>query len=617
MSDLTPEQLKAAESKSRIVAVIAVPGSGKTRTMMERIGILVNNHGVAPEQILGLTFTKNAADEMKTRLVEVLGDRSKRVHLSTIHSFCYFLLKREGVIFEIVSGKDQLMLIKEVIKQLKISELSIGTVLREISLAKNNLIDVQEFRDLFGGDKTMGKIADIYERYEEVKERKMLLDFEDLLVRSHELLSSDERIRGKYLEMFQSVLVDEFQDTNPLQLSLMKLLISEGEDHSSFFVVGDDAQSIYGFAGASVGNILNFQTMFPMSEQFILDLNFRSSKRIVQACSNLASHFKHQIEKNFRTNNPEGDDVIVLESSNEVTESMALVREITDLVERKEYSYKEIAVLYRANFQSLYPEEAFLQNKIPFLIQGGQHFYNRREVKILLDYLRVINDPDSDEADLALLNVLNAPVRYVSNMDKEELKKFCAKTGTHLYQGLKSMEFDKVFVRKNIHDFINLIDPLIDSVDSPSEVLKLLRNKLDYDRFIIDEDIPSADNVVIENLNQLQLSAARYDSIGSFLQYTDSFADSKISEDKDGVHLMTIHKSKGLEFRAVFVIGMVENLLPSAKGNIEEERRICFVAISRAKDLLFLSYPLSYLNQPSRKSIFLDEILGEKEHGEG
>jgi DNA helicase-2/ATP-dependent DNA helicase PcrA len=202
-------------------------------------------------------------------------------------------------------------------------------------------------------------------------------------------------------------------------------------------------------------------------------------------------------------------------------------------------------------------------------------------------------------------------------MDKEELKKFCAKTGTHLYQGLKSMEFDKVFVRKNVHEFINLIDPLIDSVDSPSEVLKRLRNKLDYDRFIIDEDIPSADDVVIENLNQLQLSAARYDSIGSFLQYTDSFADSKISEDKDGVHLMTIHKSKGLEFRAVFVIGMVENLLPSAKGNIEEERRICFVAISRAKDLLFLSYPLSYLNQPSRKSIFLDEILGEKEHGEG
>ena len=233
--------------------------------------------------------------------------------------------------------------------------------------------------------------------------------------------------------------------------------------------------------------------------------------------------------------------------------------------------------------------------------------------------MRVINDPDSDDGDEALLNILNAPVRYVSNIDKEELKEFCEKTGIHLYQGLKSMEFDKVFVRKNIHDFIDLMDPLIASVETcgPAEILKLLRNKLDYDRFIVDEDIPTIDDVVIENLNQFQLSAARYDDITSFLQYTDSFKDSKISEDREGVSLMTIHKSKGLEFRAVFVIGMVENLLPSAKGNLEEERRICFVAISRAMDLLFLSYPLSYLNQASKKSIFIDEILGNKELEEG
>lgn len=619
MSNLTPEQLQAAESRSRVVAVIAVPGSGKTRTMMERIGILVNEYGIAPENILSLTFTRSSAEEMAYRLSKVLGDRAKRVHLSTIHSFCYYLLKREGIVFEIVSGKDQLILIKEVIKQLKINELSVGTILREVSLAKNNLIDVQELRDLFGGDKTMMKIADIYERYEELKEKKMLLDFEDLLVRSYELLEGNQEIRRKYLDMFPSVLVDEFQDTNPLQLSLMKLLISEDDENSSFFVVGDDAQSIYGFCGASVGNILNFKTMFPTSEQFILDLNFRSSQRIVQACSNLATHFKRQIPKNFRTNNVEGEDVIVLESSNEVTESMALVAEITDLVERRGYAYKEIAVLYRANFQSLYPEEALLQNKIPFLIQGGQHFYSRREVKILLDYLRVINDPDCDEADVALLNILNAPVRYFSGKDKEELKEFCSKTSTHLYQGLKSIEFDKIFVRKNVHQFIDLMDTLVETVDAlgPAEILKVLREKLDYDRYIIDEDIPTADDVIIENLNQLQLSAARYDNIASFLEYTDSFADSKMSEDKDGVSLMTIHKSKGLEFSVVFVIGMVENILPSAKGNIEEERRICFVAISRAKDLLFLSYPLSYLNQPSKRSIFIDEILGVKEREEG
>jgi DNA helicase II / ATP-dependent DNA helicase PcrA len=615
MSDLTPEQLKAAESKNSIVAVIAVPGSGKTRTMMERIGILVNKHGIAPENILGLTFTKNAANEMKSRLVEVLGDRSERVHLSTIHSFCYYLLKREGFVFEIVSGKEQLILMKEVMKQLKIKDLTVGTVLREISLAKNNLIFVDEFRDLFTGDKTMIKIADIYERYDDLKFKKMLLDFDDLLIQSYVLLRDDEKIRGKYLEMFNSVLIDEFQDTNPVQLEILKLLITENQDNSSFWVCGDDHQSIYGFAGASVGNILNFKTMFPLSEQFILELNFRSTQRIVKACSNLSQHFKRQIHKEFKTNNIKGDDVIVLESSNEMTEALALVREITDLVERKGYKYNEIAVLYRANFQSLYPEEAFLQNKIPFYIPLGQSFYNRREIKILLDYLRVINDPDSDEADDALLNILNAPVRYISNKSKAELKEFCAKKDIHLYHGLKSTRFDTPFIRKNIKEFINFLDPLIETVETfrPSELLKLLRNNLDYDRFIADEDMPTIDDVIIENLNHLQLSAARYNDIKSFLEYTDTFEDSNISENKDGVSLMTIHKSKGLEFKIVFLIGLVDTLLPSAKGNIEEERRICFVAISRAMELLFLSYPLGYLNQPSKKSIFIDEILGNKD----
>ena len=615
MSDLTPEQLKAAEFKDGICAVIAVPGSGKTKTMMERIGILVNKHGIAPENILGLTFTKNAAAEMKSRLVEVLGDRSERVHLSTIHSFCYYLLKREGFVFEIVSGKEQLILMKEVMKQLKIKDLTVGTVLREISLAKNNLIFVDEFKELFVGDPSMMKVAVIYERYDDLKFKKMLLDFDDLLIQSYVLLRDHEKIRGKYLETFSSVLIDEFQDTNPVQLEILKLLITENSADSSFWVCGDDHQSIYGFAGASVGNILNFKTMFPLSEQFILELNFRSTQKIVQACSNLANHFKRQIHKEFKTNNIKGDDVIVLESSNEMTEALALVREITDLVERKGYKYNEIAVLYRANFQSLYPEEAFLQNKIPFYIQGGQNFYTRREVKILLDYLRVINDPDCDEADEALLNILNAPVRYISNKSKAELKEFCDKKDIHLYQGLKETRFDTPFIRKNIREFINFMDPLIDAVDTfgPSELLKLLRNNLDYDRFIVDEDLPTIDDVIIENLNHLQLSAARYNDIKSFLEYTDTFEDSNISENKDGVSLMTIHKSKGLEFKIVFLIGLVDTLLPSAKGNIEEERRICFVAISRAMELLFLSYPLGYLNQPSKKSIFIDEILGNKE----
>lgn len=607
MSDLTPEQRKAAEFKDGICAVIAVPGSGKTRTMMERIGVLVNKHEIPPENILGLTFTKNAAEEMKHRLVDVLGDKSSRVRLSTIHSFCYYLLKREGSVFEIVSGKQQLILIKEAMKELRIKNLSIGSVIREICLAKHNLIAVAEFRDLFEGDKTMLKIADVFERYDELKDKRMLLDFEDLLIQSYSLLKDNQDIRRKYHEMFSSILVDEYQDTNPVQLEILKLLIKED---SSFFVVGDDHQSIYGFAGASVGNILNFQTMFPLSKQFILDLNFRSTQKIVQACSNLAMHFKRQIHKDFRTDNVDGEDIIVLESSNENTEALSVVNEIMDLVMRRSYEYKDIAVLYRCNFQSLPVEEMFMQHKVPFYIQGGICFYKRREISILLNYLRVIMDPDSDEADEALLNILNAPVRYVSNALKSELKEYCQDEGIHIYQGLKSARLGSAFVQKNIRKFIKIMDPLIE-LDSlgPSEILSILRDKLDYDRFIVDEDIPLIDDAIMENLNALQLAAARYKTIESFLDYTDSFEDSRQSEDREGVQLMTIHKSKGLEFRAVFVIGMVENILPSAKGHLEEERRICFVAISRAMELLFLSYPLSYLNQPSKKSQFIDEIL--------
>jgi DNA helicase II / ATP-dependent DNA helicase PcrA len=616
MSELNPKQQQAASFKDGIAAVIAVPGSGKTRTMMERIGILVNEYGIPPEHILGLTFTRNAAEEMRNRLVPVLGDLSSRVRLSTIHSFCLHLLKVEARVFKILSGKDQLIFIKNVIKRLRVKDLTVGTVLREISLAKNNIIDPTEFRDLFEGDKTMMQIADIYQAYDDAKANKLLLDFDDLLLETYTLLNENEEVREKYQGTFQSILVDEFQDTNPVQFEILRLLIRGNTDHDppSFWVAGDDAQSIFGFIGASVANILNFQSMFPGSRQFILDLNYRSTPQILRACQNLIQHNIKQIHKELKTDNPDGDDVVVLEASNEETEALGLVNEITDLIERKGYQYCDIAVLYRANFQSRYPEEAFLQNKIPYHIQNGQSFYDRWEVRCLLDYLRVINAPDSDEGDEALLNILNVPVRYVSNKIKDQLKMFCRERNVHLYQGLNSMAIEVPFVRKNIKEFIKFMDPLIEDIEDyePSQIIQMIRTFWDYDRFIADEDIPDPDDTKISNINQLQLAAARYSKTGAFLEYTDSFQDETVGDDKEGVSLMTVHKAKGLEFPVVFVIGLVEGLMPSGKGNLEEERRICFVAISRAMHLLFLSYPLNYIGQPAKKSIFLDEILDNK-----
>jgi len=613
MEELNKEQKKAAEALNGIFATIAVPGSGKTRTMMERIGILVKRHSVPPENILGLTFTRNAAEEMRTRLIPVLGEQASRVTLSTIHSFCHYLLRTEGKVFEILSGKDQIVFIRNIIKQMRVKELAIGMVLNEISLAKNNLIDVNEFRSLYEGDKTLLRVADVYEAYDMEKSKKYLMDFDDLLVETYRLLTEHPEIGSKYKERFLHLLVDEFQDTNPVQLEILKALLNGSENGSSFWVCGDDWQSIYAFTGASVGNILNFHEMFENAKIFILNLNYRSTPQILKACQNLIQHNVRKIEKTLTTNNQDGDEVIVLEASSEDGEALNLINEIHELAGNQGYEYKDIAVLYRANFQSRVVEEAFSQHKIPYHIENGLNFYNRPEVKHLLEYLRVISNPDSEEGNEALLNILNIPNRYISRKFTRELEEFSDKRKINLYQGLKEIGIDLPYVRKNIKEFISLLDPLIDFSTNmgPAEIIGVLRNNLDYDRFICDEDMPTPDDVKVMNLNQLQLSAARYSSIQTFLDYTDTFQEEMVN-DKEGVSLMTIHKAKGLEFPVVFLIGLVEGIMPTKKGDIEEERRICFVGISRAMKLLYISYSNTFLRQPAKKSLFLDEIMGNK-----
>ncbi|MES0447146.1 MAG: ATP-dependent helicase [Desulfobacterales bacterium] len=612
---LNKEQQAAAEFLNGICVVVAVPGSGKTLTMTHRIGNLVKKHGIAPENILGLTFTRNAADAMREKLVPVLEDMASRVTLSTIHSFCHYLLRNEGVTFNVLSGKDQIIFLRNVMKRLRIKDLAIGMVLREISLAKNNLIDVDEFRALYEGDQSMIKIADIYEAYDREKSKKFLLDFDDLLVESYRLLNDYEEVQEKYRGTFRHLLVDEYQDTNPLQNAIFKILVDDAGNESSFFVVGDDYQSIYGFTGAAVSNILNFRNLFPAAEQLILNLNYRSTPQILKACQNLIQHNLKKIDKELRTDNPDGDDVIVLESSSEETEALNLVSEINDLVERQGYAYTDIAVLYRCNFQSRVIEETLQQYKIPYEIQNGLCFYDRREVKILLDYLQFIANPNSDEGDEALRNVINIPNRYIGRKFMTDLDDFQSSSNMHLYEKLKSLPVDLPYIRINVREFILFVDPLIeDSANQqPAELIQLLRVALDYDRFITDDDMPSPDDVKIENLNQLVMAAARFNDIRSFLDYTETFQNESVSDNKDGVKLMTVHRSKGLEFPVVFLVGLVENILPSKKGNLEEERRICFVGMSRAMKLLYLSHSLTYLGQPAKRSIFLDEILGIKE----
>jgi DNA helicase II / ATP-dependent DNA helicase PcrA len=310
--------------------------------------------------------------------------------------------------------------------------------------------------------------------------------------------------------------------------------------------------------------------------------------------------------------NPDGEDVIVLESSSEETEALSLVNEIRELVDRRGFKFTDIACLYRCNFQSRHLEEAFSQHKIPYHIENGLCFYDRREVRIMLDYLRAIVNPNSEEGDEALKSIINVPNRYIGRKFMAELDEFQPGSSLHLYEKLLSMPIELPYIRKNVREFIQLIDPLIADAETlqPAELIQLLRSALDYDRYITDDDMPSPDDVKIENLNQLVMAASRFNNIPAFIEYTETFQNEAVSDNRNGVRLMTVHRSKGLEFPVVFLVGMVENILPSKKGNLEEERRICFVAISRAMKLLYLSHSLTYLGTPAKRSIFLDEILG-------
>ena len=616
MDELNQAQKKAAEFRNGVCAVIAVPGSGKTMTMTRRIGTLINEYGVAPENILGLTFTRSAAQTMRDRLQPVLDEVAERVQLSTIHSFCLKLLKREGQVFDILTGKEQIRFIRDIIRKLRFKHLAVGMVLKEISLAKNNLIGLDEFFTFYAGDKTMEQVARVFQEYEQEKKKAMLKDFDDLLIDSIKLLGN-EKIREKYQNIYCHLLVDEFQDTTPAQLELIKLLSGDDEPdpggmaNKSLWITGDDWQSIYAFTGASVGNIINFKSIFPTAEEVILDLNYRSTGKILKACQRLISHNLRKIDKTLKTNNGDGDDIIVIEAASEEEEAVLLVHEINDLQQRKEVKLKDMAILYRANFQSRIVEEVFSRSKLPYQIENGLKFYDRYEVRCLVDYLKVIDNPDSETADEALSRILNVPNRYVSRKFISELESQAEKMGCHLYEALKSFRIKLPYVRHNVREFVEFIDLLIQDKEKsgPAEIITFLREVLDYDRFITEEEMPSPDDLKIQNINQLLMASCRFQDIGSFLKFIESFVDTDFGNDKDGVRLMTIHKAKGQEFPVVFVIGMVEGCLPTVKGNIEEERRICFVALSRAMRYLYLSWSRSFLGRPANKSVFLKEAL--------
>ncbi len=610
MVTLNTEQQAAADFLHGIASVVAVPGSGKTLTMTRRIANLVEK-GVAPENILGLTFTRNAAMAMRRKLEPVLNGEANRVTLATIHSFCYSMLKNEGITFELLTGKEQLRFVKKILSKLKIKNVSAGVAVQEINTAQCNMIAVSDLWELYDNDPNLIRFAQIYEHYEQEKEKRKLLDFNDLLSKAYDLLLKTRDLLDKYRETYRHILVDEFQDTNPAQMALINLLVETvNGNERSFWVCGDDSQSIYSFTGASVGNILNFTEMFPGSKLFIMETNYRSTPQILAACQNLIQHNSRKIEKTLRTDNGDGDNVTVISTATEEDEAVQVVSEIMSLVSEYDFSHKDIAILYRANAQSRVIEEALSQAEVPYHIENGINFYQRFEVKVLLDYMRLIINPNSEEGNEAFRSVINVPNRYIGLRFISEVETYADEHDLYLYDGLKQMPVTVPYLKGYVRDFIALIDPLIkDAVKmEPCELIYILREGLDYDQFIAEDEIPSSDDSKIANINQLQIAANNYGTIPALLNYTDSFKE-ELSNDKNGVSLMTIHKAKGLEFPVVFVIGMVEGMLPNKQGDIEEERRVAFVGMSRAMQHLYLTYSRKHLGREVKKSIFIDEAL--------
>ncbi|MHB9028699.1 MAG: ATP-dependent helicase, partial [Candidatus Latescibacterota bacterium] len=382
----------------------------------------------------------------------------------------------------------------------------------------------------------------------------------------------------------------------------------------SLWVCGDDWQSIYAFTGASVGNLLGFRNMYPEAAVLTLSENYRSTPQILAACQNLMRHNTRKLDKPLVAVQPDGAPVKVLESYSEEDEAIVLAAEIEMLHERG-CRYEDIGVLYRSNFQSRVIEECFLRLGIPYRSEQGMDFYRRAEVQALLEYLRCVLEPDSERGDRAFRIILDVPCRGLGKSFLRQLESVSKRQGVSLFRGLREMEIPNPRRKKGAEELFSIIESFSREAGSvpPAVLIGKLRQRLHYDRFFAEEEVPGPDDARIENINQLQLAATGFSSVEDFLDHADRLTRASEQGRRAGVRLLTVHRSKGLEFPVVFVAGMADGILPSEKGEIEEERRICFVAISRAKRALYLSYAHTIFGRLVRRSRFVDEILEQQE----
>lgn len=613
LDNLNKQQKEAVTHIDGPMLVLAGAGSGKTKVLTSRIAYLIEN-GVNPRNILAITFTNKAAKEMKDRVVNLIGSSANYIQISTFHSLGLKMIKENYNIlgydknFTILDSDDTLTVVKKIIKEMNLNPqfYNAKAIRNKISSAKNELMSASEFSHVeFDKD-----IVRIFEKYNSILKTNNSVDFDDLLVLPIQLLNNSE-VLDRYQELYKYILIDEYQDTNEAQYKFTKKLANK---YKNIFVVGDNDQAIYAFRGANFKNILNFEKDYPNCKTILLEENYRSTKMILNAANSVIKNNKERKDKNLWSNNPEGNKIKYIQADSDKEEGSYISSKIKEL-NNNGVNYEDIAILYRTNAQSRLIEEEMLKNNIPYRVIGSFYFYNRKEIKDLLCYLRLINNPQDD---ISLTRVINVPKRGIGTKTMENLDAKSNELGISL--------FDAISDGKELA-FKNLILKMKEECENLSltEMVDLVLNESGMKQELVNEKTLESE-IRLENLEEFKSITKNYEeefgviSLSDFLNEISLVSDmSEHQESKNKVSLMTVHAVKGLEFDYVFVTGMEEGIFPhynaindGSRSAIEEERRLCYVAITRAKkDLWLLNAKRRMLfgntqtNLPSR---FMDEI---------
>ena len=587
---LNDKQLEAVEHKDGPCLVLAGAGSGKTKVLTQRIINLIDS-GVSPYNILAITFTNKAAKEMRNRVENELGSITDSIFIGTFHSFGLRIL-RENYIdigytsnITILDTDDAKAIVKRILKEngYDPAKYEIRTIINKISSAKNDGISPDEYTKLFLNDLDI-VIGLVYKEYTKLLKDNNSVDFDDLLLKPVELLKKNKIILEKYQERFKYILVDEYQDTNSIQYELCKLLASR---YKNIFVVGDANQSIYSFRNADYRNILNFEKDYKNTKVILLEENYRSTNNILKAANSVIKNNSEGKKLNLWSSKRDGELIDYIRCEDEIKEATFVINKIKDLISNG-YKYSDIAVLYRTNAQSRVVEDAFVRNNIPHNIIGSYYFYNRKEIKDLIAYLKLIYNPCDS---VSLERIINVPKRGIGAKSIENLRKKATENNISMFDAIdsgKELEFKKMILKLQEFSLNGNLSDLIE------EILSTTGLRMEYE---INKSLEN--EAKVENLNEFKTVALMFEESGiydlqTFLENIALVSDrGQYNNDGDEVSIMTLHSAKGLEFNVVFLLGMEEGLFPhnrsfNSLSNLEEERRLCYVGITRAKEKLYL-----------------------------